>query len=299
MERKTIGKLVVGVVGGILGLVLLLSCFTTVESGHVGVVKSLGAVQKESLAEGFHFKKPWDSVIEVETRLHAYKTKAGAASKDLQSVTTEITVQYSQRASMAPETYQKIGDKDRLEPTVMAPAVQESLKSITAKFTAEELVTRRQQVKAEVEDAIKTFIQKTLQDKGVSGAIDLANIAITDFEFSPDFNHAIEAKVKAEQEALKAENDKKKRITEAEAGNAEKKLEADAKAYSTEVESKARAAAIQREAEALKAHPNLIQLRAAERWDGHLPVYMGGQQPIPFMNIGATQPAPIGSKSEK
>jgi regulator of protease activity HflC (stomatin/prohibitin superfamily) len=260
------------------------SC-TTVDAGHVGVVKEFGAVKKETLPEGIHFKRPWVNVVEFEVRLRSLNNKAAAASKDLQTVTTEITIQYSPNSAMISDIYRSIGELARLEPTIVAPAVQESLKSVTAQFTAEELITQRQQVKAEVEAAIKAFIDATLHEKGLSGAIDLANIAITDFKFSEEFNKAIEAKVKAEQEALKAINEKTRRITDAEAATAEQKLAADAKAYATEVESKARAAAIQREAEALKASPEVIQLRSIERWNGVLPTYMGGGQPMPFMDV--------------
>lgn len=286
MDPQRLLRLAAPIVG--LVLVLLgaaLSSCTTVEAGHVGVVKEFGAVQKETLAEGIHFKKPWQSVVEFEVRLRSLNNKAAAASKDLQTVTTEITIQYSPNAAMVSDIYRSIGDLARLEPTVVAPAVQESLKSVTAQFTAEELITQRQRVKGEVEAAIKTFIDTTLREKGLSGAIDLANIAITDFKFSEEFNKAIEAKVKAEQESLKAINEKTRRITDAEATTAEQKLAADAKAYATEVESKARAAAIQREAEALKASPEVIQLRAIERWNGFLPVYLGGAQPMPFIDI--------------
>lgn len=90
----------------------------------------------------------------------------------------------------------------------------------------------------------------------------------------------------AQQESIRAKNDKERRITEAEAAAAEVKLRADADAYQVEKSSVAKAAAIQREAAALASNPQLLQLRAAERWDGKLPVYMGGQQPVPFISVG-------------
>lgn len=292
MDPQRLIRLVAPIVGvTFVLLALAFSSCTTVDAGHVGVVKEFGAVKKETLPEGIHFKKPWETVVEFEIRLRSLNNKAAAASKDLQTVTTDITIQYSPNAAMVSDIYRSIGDLARLEPTVVAPAVQESLKSVTAQFTAEELITQRQRVKGEVEAAIRSFIDTTLHEKGLSGAIDLANIAITDFKFSEEFNKAIEAKVKAEQESLKAINEKTRRITDAEATTAEQKLAADAKAYATEVESKARAAAIQREAEALKASPEVIQLRAIERWNGLLPVYLGGGQPVPFIDVAMPKPA--------
>jgi regulator of protease activity HflC (stomatin/prohibitin superfamily) len=96
----------------------------------------------------------------------------------------------------------------------------------------------------------------------------------------------IESKVQAEQQALQAKNEKLKRVTQAEAAAAERQLSADAEAYSTEVQSKARAEAIRREAEALRQSPELINLRAVERWDGVLP-RVNSSSMVPFLNIGA------------
>ena len=126
----------------------------------------------------------------------------------------------------------------------------------------------------------------TLEQKEVVGALSLANVAITDFEFSAEFNRAIEEKVRAEQEALKAKNEKLRRVTQAEAAAAERTLAADAEAYQIEVASKARADAIRREAEALKDNPALIQLRIAEKWNGNLPQVSGGNA-VPLLNIEA------------
>jgi regulator of protease activity HflC (stomatin/prohibitin superfamily) len=160
----------------------------------------------------------------------------------------------------------------------------ESVKAVTAQYTAEELVTKRADVKARIQEAISGFIDETLEQKGAVGALTLANVAITDFDFSAEFNRAIEDKVRAEQEALQAINEKLRRVTQAEAAAAERTLAADAEAYQIEVASKARADAIRREAEALKDNPALIQLRIAEQWDGRLPQVTGGSA-IPMLNL--------------
>ena len=259
--------------------------FVIVNSGHVGVVRTLGAVQPEALNEGFHFKKPFlDKVEEIDVRLTRAESSASSASKDLQIVSTNVTVQYSLSGPVAPLTYQKIGTRAVVATTLIAPAIQESVKAITARYTAEQLVTKRSEVKAEIQKAIDDFISVTLEQKGVQGALAIANVAITDFDFSPEFNRAIEEKVKAEQEALKAKNDKLRRVTQAEAAAAERTLAADAEAYEIEVASKARAEAIRREAQALKGNPALIQLRLAEKWNGKLP-QVSGEGAIPLINI--------------
>lgn len=270
----------------VLALLLLGSFTVIVESGNVGVVRTLGAVQPAALKEGFHFKKPFvDHVEQMDIRLTASHAQATAASKDLQTVTTQVTTQYSLNGELAPLTYQRIGTLGKVSASLVEPAIQECVKAVTAKFTAEELVTKRELVKQQIQQALGAFINNTLREKGLENALVIANVAITDFNFSEEFNRAIEAKVKAEQQALQAKNEKIMRTTQAEASATERQLSADAEAYSTEVQSKARADAIRREAEALKQSPELIQLRAVEKWDGVLPRLNGGGV-VPFLNLG-------------
>ena len=270
----------------IVGVVLFLtSSFVTVQSGHVGVVSTLGAVQPKALSEGFHLKKPYlDKVEQMDIRLTKAVVKSEAASKDLQTVRTQVTVQYSLVGAVAPKTYQKIGVRSVVAVTLIEPAIQESVKAVTAQFTAEQLVTKRAEVKLLIQEAINNFINITLKQKEVVNSIRIANVAITDFEFSAEFNKAIELKVRAEQEALQAENEKTRRVTQAEAAAAEIKLAAEAEAFQIDASSKARAAAIAREARALRGNPDLIRLRVAEKWDGVLPKFTG-QEGIPFINI--------------
>ena len=270
----------------VLALLLLGSFTVIVESGNVGVVRTLGAVQPAPLKEGFHFKKPFvDHVEQMDVRLTASHAQATAASKDLQTVTTQVTTQYSLNGELAPLTYQRIGTLGKVSASLVEPAIQECVKAVTAKFTAEELVTKRELVKQQIQQALGAFINNTLREKGLENALVIANVAITDFNFSEEFNRAIEAKVKAEQQALQAKNEKIMRTTQAEASATERQLSADAEAYSTEVQSKARPEAIRREAEALKQSPELIQLRAVEKWDGVLPRLNGGGV-VPFLNLG-------------
>jgi regulator of protease activity HflC (stomatin/prohibitin superfamily) len=169
--------------------------------------------------------------------------------------------------------------------TVIEPAIQESVKAITAQYTAEQLVTQRSQVKLLIQEQIKDYISVTLAEKELENSITIANVAITNFSFSSEFDRAIELKVKAEQEALQAKNEKIKRVTQAEAAAAERRLAAEASAFEIETSSKARAEAIEREAKALKSNPELIQLRAIETWDGKLPAVNSGSQTIPFLNL--------------
>ena len=266
---------------------ILQSAFVIVDAGHVGVIKRLGAVQSMPYQEGFHLKIPIiDEVIQLDIRLRKVFNESISASKDLQTVRTEVTVQYSLNGDVSPVSFQKIGIRQVIESTLIEPAIQESVKSVTALYTAEELITQREAVKLKIQEEVEQFIDTTLASKGAPGTLSIANVAITDFAFSKEFNRAIELKVKAEQEALQAKNEKTRRVTQAEAAAAEKKLAAEAEAYQISIESKARADAIKREARALKGNPALIQLRMAEKWNGELPRFSGGSS-IPMFDASS------------
>ena len=258
--------------------------FVVIDAGYVGVVKRLGAVKPKELSEGFHIITPFiDSVEKFDIRLSKVTSDATASSKDLQIVNTSIAVQYSMTPELMPLTLQNVGTRAVVERTLIDPSILESVKAITALYTAEELITKRDEVKTMIQEKTSSFLNESTVEKNLAGLLIIANVAITDFDFSTEFNRAIEEKVRAEQEALKATNEKDRRVTQAEAQAEEQRLIADALAYEIEVESVARAEAIKREAEALADNPQLIQLRLAEKWDGQLPKFTG--ETVPFISI--------------
>ncbi len=272
---------------GLFMLMFLLGCYVTVPAGSVGVPITFGSVGNASWDPGIHLKFPFiTSVVKMSTRLQKHAVSAPAASKDLQQVTAEVAVPFSLHASSAPQVYQGLGSVEAFQVTIIDPGVMESVKAVTAQFTAEELVTRRETVKAGIETTVKKYVAEALIEKHLPGAIDIGEVAITHFDFSHDFNNSIEQKVKAEQDALRAENEKKQKVTQAEAQRDSVKAVADGEAYSIEVRSKAEAAAIQRKADALRANANLVQLNAVDKWDGKLPNYMAGGAPLPFISVG-------------
>jgi len=268
-------------------LIALFTGCTIVQPGYVGMKKSAGKLAPDGLEPGFYWLNPlWDSVDHLDTRLVSFVLKTEASSKDLQVVTTEFSVQHSMNGKIAPRAYAVIGGLDKFDQNVVTPAAKEAFKAVAAKYSAEELITKREMVKQQAVSAIQAFIDQTLNDKGVPGALHISNVAITDFDFSPAYTASIEAKVVAQQKALQAENDKQKRITEAEASAREKELQAEAEAYQIEKVSIQRAAALEREAKALAANEKLLELRAIEKWTGNVPTYSGGGQAVPFINIG-------------
>lgn len=186
----------------IIGLFLLILAISSqalvqVNPGYRGVVVRMGAVTQRTIGEGLHTIMPLIERAEMmSVQVQAYPTEAAAASRDLQDVKTTITLNYFLDPLRVNEVYQKL--RQEYEDRIIKPAVQEAVKSVTAKFDAEELITRRPDVK----DTINTTLQKRLE---VHGMI-VDTLSITNFEFSGAYTKAIEAKVVAAQQALEAEN---------------------------------------------------------------------------------------------
>jgi prohibitin 2 len=285
-QVDTFKKLLLRGGAAIIALIVVLSSYTIIPPGYVGVPITVGTVGSTVWGPGIHLKFPiiTRSVL-MSTRLEKHPVTAAAASKDLQQVTAEVTVPFSLRADSAPGVFQSLGSVADFVATIVDPGVMESVKAVTAQFTAEELVTKRETVKNLIEEKVKSYIRAALADKRLPGAIYVGVVAITHFDFSADFNNSIEQKVKAEQDALRAENEKRKQVTQAEANRDSMKAQADGDAYAMETRSKAEAGAIQRKADALRANPGLVQFNAVEKWDGKLPYYMTGGAPLPFVSV--------------
>jgi len=247
-------------------IVLLIggNSFTTVEYGHVGLYKTFGKLNDNMLSPGIHFKIPFiQTVIEVNTQVTKAETDTSASSKDLQPVSTHVAVNYSVNKASAYNIMNNIGGN--FDSVIINPAIQEIVKEVTARYPAEDLITRRDVVAGEISEHLKTRLAK--YDLIVN------DINIVNFKFSDAFNQSIEAKQVAQQQALKAENDLRR----------------------IEIEAKQKIAQAQAEAESLRLKkqevtPELIQLKqievsekALEKWDGKLPSVTGGA--TPFVDI--------------
>src|SRR5574338_258173 len=195
----------------VLSLVLAMASIKIVDAGYKGVLTPWNAVDfaQPPLSSGLHFVTPFQDNIEpVNIQVQAQVEKSSAASKDLQIVTTQVTVNFHPDPGAVNKLYQNVGLN--FGPKIINPAVQETVKAVTATDNAEELITERPSVKIKIEEAIKTRLAQ----------FDLITdqVSITDFDFSPEFNTAIEAKVTAQQNALAEEN--KIRIKQAQAQQA-------------------------------------------------------------------------------
>jgi regulator of protease activity HflC (stomatin/prohibitin superfamily) len=172
------------------------------------------------LDQGLRTKMPFvQTVVKMDTRTQKYEASATSASQDLQDVSTTIALNYRLREEAAADVYKTLGinyiDK------IASPAIHETVKQITAKFIAEDLILRRDEVKARITETL----YNRLSERGIEVEI----VSITDFRFSSTFTAAIEAKVAAEQAVLEAENKLKRVRVEAEQREAEAKGEANAR----------------------------------------------------------------------
>ena len=247
-----------------LGLVLAtlgFESFTVISAGHIGVQVTLGEVNQQTLAEGAHFVNPVSRIKEVEVRLVTGKLEnASAGTKDLQQIHTDIVMNYRIDGAQAAHIYKEFGFD--LQDRVLLPALSESLKAVTAHYTSEELITKRDMVSAQVKEEVAGKLSKY----GVA----VGDISLVNFGFSPEYQKAIEAKVIAMQSKLKAEQDLSR-------------IEVEAKQEIAKAEGRAKAIQIETQAINSQGGASYVQLKAIERWDGKLPTTSGGV--IPFINI--------------
>jgi len=239
------------------------SMFVTVPPSHVAVVTTFGKVHPEMLTEGAHFIAPWSRTVDVymgQQRIDAAKSEAG--SKDLQSVHADLMVNFVVDPTKARELYVSNPTLSYAE-LLLQPATYETFKAVVAQYTAEELVTKRQEVSG--------AIAKNLQQRMVQYHLIVQNVNLVNFGFSKAFDAAIEEKVTANQKAATAENNLKRTKFEAEQRIAQ-------------AEGEAKAIAIQSAAVEKSGGQGYVQLQAIAKWDGKLPQTMAGGA-VPFVNV--------------
>lgn len=267
METNRIKILIVGIllIVGIAVIVALMP-FTVVSASERAVVLKWGVIDR-TLDPGIHWVTPiQESVVTFNVSTQKEEVEASAASKDIQAVSAKIAVNYTLDPSKVDALYREF--KGHQDDVAIVPAIKESVKAATAKYTAEELITKREAVK---EDMLRS-LKESLAPKNIL----VADVYITDFDFSAGFNASIEAKVKATQDALKAENDLRRVKFEAE----QKVAQAQAEAQSIRLQSEA---ANNEKYVSLKRLD--VQMEFAKRWNGQLPVNLYAGAPIPFIDI--------------
>ena len=251
------------IVGGIIAIIILFSSITIVGAGERGVLLTFGAFKGTVYQPGIHITIPFiQQIIRTNVRTEKIEQeKSEAYSHDLQVVDIHSVINYNIDPQQVGVVYQQYGTE--FEDKVLMPNLEASVKQTIAKYTAEEILSKRSEVQSE--------IQKALQESVPSQFI-VTKYALVNESFSSEFEAAIEAKQVAEQNAEKAKNDLTKAQIDAESRIAEAKGEAEA--------IKIQAEAIQQQGGA-----EYVNLKSVEKWNGVLPTYMMSGGSVPFINI--------------
>jgi regulator of protease activity HflC (stomatin/prohibitin superfamily) len=262
---KKIIKWAVGIII-VLILISIVNPFVLIGAGQRGVVMNFGAVQDKILDEGIHFCVPiMQTVQKIDVQTQKLEVKAMAYSKDIQTVESLLALNYHIKADIVNKLWQEIGTQ--YESRLIDPAIQESVKAATAKFTAQELIEQRAKVKDEIKSELYNRLDRYFQ---------VDEFSIIDFSFSDEYEKAVEAKQVAQQAALKAQNDLTRIKTEAEQRVATAKAEAEA-------------IKLQSEAANNDKYINLkaldVQMAAIQKWNGVLPTQMIPNSSLPFINL--------------
>lgn len=290
--KKAIKAIVIAAVALVLIVVLLGSSIDTVPVGSTGILLTLGRVEEgKALSEGMHLKIPFiQKIVSMDNRVKKLELSTEAFSKDIQTVTATLAVNYRMKPEKSFEIYKNHGTA--FEENIIVPATHEVLKSVCAQYTAEELISKR----AESSDMMRDELAAKLGEMG----IDVRDFNIIDFDFSNEFIDAVESKQVAEQLKKKAATENETAIAQAEREKqvSIKQSEADAERVRIEAEAQAqsRLIAAQAEADAVKLAADaeayrleneskyitdeMIQKTIAENWDGKLPVVSGSSNSI-------------------
>ena len=242
-------------------IVGFLKPFVIVNAGERGVVMKFGKVQDNIFDEGIHPVIPIVTTVEkLSVRVQKNDINAEASSRDLQDIKMDIAVNWHIEPDRVNKIFQQVGDQEQIVFRIINPAVSEVVKAATAKKNAEEIITKRTELKQEIDNQL----QERLLEYGI--AVD--GVSIVNISFSPEFAKAIEAKQIAEQEAKRAEF---------EAAKAEQQAVAEV----NRAKGQAEAQRLQRQTLTVE----LLQKQAIEKWDGKFPLVLGGEGALPFINI--------------
>lgn len=228
-------------------LIIVPFCFKTIKTGEVGIKTKFGKITETYLSEGINFKLPYEKIEKVNIKVQKYENEKtlDTSTKDMQIVNNiKVAINYQIDGTKVVDLYRKVGTN--YKNTILEPAIQETIKGVISKYTAEELVTKRSEIALDM--------QETLNKKTKSYGINIVSIAINNFDFSKSYNEAIEKKAVAEQEVQTSKNQLEKAKVDAET----KKIKAQGEADANKILEKS-------------LTKEIIQQQFIEKWDGKLP----------------------------
>lgn len=241
-------------------VIVLPFCFKTIKTGEVGIKTRFGKITETYLSEGINFKLPYEKIEKVNIKVQKYENEntLDTSTKDMQIVNNiKVAINYQIDGTKVVDLYRKVGTN--YKNTVLEPAIQETIKGVISKYTAEELVTKRSEIALDM--------QETLNKKTKSYGINIVSIAINNFDFSKSYNEAIEKKAVAEQEVQTSKNQLEKAKVDAET----KKVKAQGEADANKILEKS-------------LTKEIIQQQFIEKWDGKLPIVTSNSSNILDIN---------------
>lgn len=286
IEEELTSKIIIPIILGI--LLIFLSCFEIVPTGNTGIVTTFGKIENITLDAGVHFMSPWKNVINMDNRTQKQSIEMACFSSDIQEVNVTYTVNYQINKANAQEIYRTIGTEyfDK----IVRPKALEAVKSVFAKYTAEDLIASRSSLSKEIE----ALLVKTLEAQNIQ----ITATSIENIDFTDAFTNAVEAKQVAEQNKLKAKTEQDQQNIEAEAAAKRQVIQAQADADTAKIAAQAdaevakiaadsslyqgekEATILQRVGEQLSNYPDLIRYKNIEKWDGKLPTTTLGNSDV-------------------
>jgi len=240
-------------------MIIFLGSFRTIKSGEVGLRIRFGKIVDSSLKEGINFKIPFiEKIKKVNIKVQKVELNTESSSKDLQTITTQLAVNYKVEGDSASNLYKTVGNS--YEETILIPAIQESIKAVMSEYTAEQTITKRN----EVSDKCLEEIQSKMEKYGIH----IAEFNIIDLDFSQAYSQAIEEKQVAEQKVLTAKQELEK-----------SKVEAEKRIVEAEATNRAN--------ELLKQNvtDEVLMKQFIEKWDGKLPTTYAGDDILKMFNL--------------
>ena len=284
--KKPVKPLLILIAIVVLGAVVLSTCTVTVNTGYTAIVTTFGKVEDYTLEAGFHFKTPFQQIITMDNREQKTTFATQAFSSDIQQVDITGSVNYAINKSTAMTLFKEVGTNyfDKL----VNPRMMENTKAVFSKYTAENLVSAREELSVQIRD----ILGKEMERYGIT----IISISIENVDFTDAFTDAVEAKQVAAQKKLQAEIEQEQKTMETEQQAQRQKIEAEAKAdvlkvnadaeaYSTRIKAEAEAEANRKIAESLT--PELIEFTQVNQWNGELPQYVSGSaaEALPILNL--------------
>ncbi len=297
-KKGTLG-LIVAVVIILIALIVFFRCTVQIDTGYTAIVTTFGKVEDYTMEAGFHLKSPFQEVILMDNREQKTPFSTQAFSSDIQQVDIVGSINYAINKSTAMTLFKEVGT-DYFNKLVN-PRMLENTKAVFSKYTAENLVSAREQLSIQIRDNLS----REMERYGIS----IISVSIENIDFTDAFTDAVEAKQVAAQRKLQAEIEQEQKTMETEQQAERQKIEADAKAavvkinadaeaYSTRVKAEAEAEANKKIAESLT--DNLIQFTQINTWNGQLPTYVSGgaAEALPVLSLNAVQQPEAGTTAE-